>query len=450
MADFPAQVFKSYDIRGKVGSELNEHLVHDIGRAFADFLPTEGPVAVGYDMRPDSKAYATAIIAGLTEQGRDVWDLGMIATDMIYFAVGSNKLAGGAVVTASHNPGEFNGIKLCREDAIPVGEFSGLFGIRDAVKAQSFKNVSNTGTVANKDIVEGWIGHVLSFIDTAKLKPLNIAVDAGNGMAGEIFAELEPYVPWRVKEMYFEPDGTFPNHEANPMKSETLVDIIKEIKQNNLDGGIAFDGDGDRAFLLDETGKVIPGSAMSALLADYFAGLNPGATIIYDVRSSKYVAEVITAAGGKPFRTKVGHSNIKQAMREHNAPYGGESSGHFYFKENWFADSGLIAAVIGLYVATINNVKLSDLRKKYTKYFAIEETNFVVEDKDAKMEEIVNAYPLAVSVDRLDGVTLTFKNGSWMNIRPSNTESLLRLNVEAESEQELDALVSGVSEYFTK
>ena len=450
MADFPAQVFKSYDIRGKVGSELNEQLVHDIGRAFADFLPTEGPVAVGYDMRPDSKAYATAIIAGLTEQGRDVWDLGMIATDMIYFAVGSNKLAGGAVVTASHNPGEFNGIKLCREDAIPVGEFSGLFDIRDAVKAQSFKNVLNTGTVANKDIVEGWIGHVLSFIDTAKLKPLNIAVDAGNGMAGEIFAELEPYVPWRVKEMYFEPDGTFPNHEANPMKSETLVDIIKEIKQNNLDGGIAFDGDGDRAFLLDETGKVIPGSAMSALLADYFAGLNPGATIIYDVRSSKYVAEVITAAGGKPFRTKVGHSNIKQAMREHNAPYGGESSGHFYFKENWFADSGLIAAVIGLYVATINNVKLSDLRKKYTKYFAIEETNFVVEDKDAKMEEIVNAYPLAVSVDRLDGVTLTFKNGSWMNIRPSNTESLLRLNVEAESEQELDALVSGVSEYFTK
>lgn len=448
MADFPAQVFKSYDIRGKVGSELNEQLVYDIGRAFADFLPTQGTVAVGYDMRPDSKAYAKALIEGLTRQGRDVWDLGMIATDMIYFAVGHNKLAGGAVVTASHNPGEFNGIKLCREDAIPVGEFSGLFDIRDAVKAQSFKDAPSEGLVTKKDIVEGWIDHVLSFIDTAKLKPLNIAVDAGNGMAGEIFAELEPYAPWRVTEMYFEPDGTFPNHEANPMKSETLVDIIKEIKQNNLDGGIAFDGDGDRAFLLDERGEIIPGSAMSALLADYFVSLNPGATIIYDVRSSKYVAEVITRAGGKPFRTKVGHSNIKQAMRELNSPYGGESSGHFYFKDNWFADSGLIAAVIGLYVATINNVKLSDLRKKYTKYFAIEETNFVVEDKNAKMKEIVKAYPQATSVDMLDGITLTFNNGSWMNIRPSNTESLLRLNVEAESKQDLDALVKSVSKYF--
>jgi phosphomannomutase len=232
------EIFKAYDIRGKVGEQLNTEIIYEIGRAFSDWLPENGPVAVGYDMRPDSKDFTEALIRGIVGQGRDVWNLGMIATDMIYYAVGSNSLAGGAVVTASHNPGEYNGIKLCREDAKPIGENSGLFEIKDNVKKKQFTKVAKQGQVINKDITEGWIDFVISFIEIDKLIPLKLAVDAGNGMAGIIFAELEPFVPWEVTEMYFEPDGTFPNHEANPLKFETLKDLVKQIKENNLYGGI--------------------------------------------------------------------------------------------------------------------------------------------------------------------------------------------------------------------
>lgn len=442
-------IFKAYDVRGKVGSELTADVAERIGKALADWLPEHGAVAVGRDMRPDSAELARAVIKGLAEQGRNIIDIGEVTSDMIYFAVGSLQLAGGAMVTASHNPGEYNGIKLCREEARPIGLESGLAEIRDAVIAGKFKpTTAKPGGVKSQDIAEDWITHTLSFIDTEKLKPLRLAVDAGNGMAGKIFPELEPYVPWEVEELYFELDGTFPNHEANPLKFETLTDMIKVIKANKLDGGIAFDGDGDRAFLVDETGTVLTGGVMSTIMADYFLRLHPGSHIIYDARNSRGVPRIITEKGGVPYRSKVGHANIKQDMRAKNAPFGGEASGHFYFRDNWYADSGLIGAVIGLYAAGLTGKRLSQLREAYTFYAAIPETNFVVEDKDSVIARVQAAFPKA-KVDTLDGVTLDLDNEAWLNIRASNTEPVLRLNAEAKTQAELDAIVKKVITIIT-
>lgn len=441
-----SSIFKAYDVRGKVGSELNADTCNRIGQAFAQWLPDHETktIAVGRDMRPDSAELAGALIEGARAQGYDVIDIGEVTSDMIYFVVGHYGLAGGAMITASHNPGEYNGIKLCRAEARPIGQESGLFEIRDAVIANSFTPAEQQGGYETRDVAEDWIQHVLSFIDPKKLTESRYAVDAGNGMAGKIFPELEPYVPWDVSEMYFELDGTFPNHEANPLKFETLTDLIKNIRDNGLDGGIAFDGDGDRAFLVDETGEVMPGNVMISLMAEYFLERDPGAAILYDVRVSKSVRELIEAKGGKPIRTKVGHSFIKAIMREENAPFGGEVSGHFYFRDNFFADSGLIAAVIGLYVAALRGKKLSDIREMYTKYPSIPETNFVVEDKDGALARIRDAYAGA-EFDELDGLTATLDNGSWFNVRASNTEPVLRLNAEANSAEDLEAVVTKVT-----
>ena len=443
-------IFKAYDVRGKVGSELTAEVAGDIGKAFADWLPEGGAVAVGRDMRPDSAELAEALIAGLQMQGRDVIDIGLVTSDMIYFAVGSGRLAGGTMITASHNPGEYNGIKLCREEARPVGLEGGLAEIRDAALGKTFKPAApQPGKRTSKDITEDWITHTLSFIDPAELKPLKLAVDAGNGMAGKIFPELEPYVPWEITEMYFELDGTFPNHEANPLKFETLAELIKTIKTHKLDGGIAFDGDGDRAFLVDETGVVIPGDIMLAIISDYFLERFPGSTILYDLRSSHAVPELISEKGGRAVRTKVGHSNIKPLMREKNAPFGGEVSGHFYFRDNFFADSGLIAGVIGLYVAGLSGKTLSQLRKHYTRYAGIPETNFEVADKASVFDRLKKAYA-GKQQDELDGLTVDLGNGSWFNVRPSNTEPVIRLNAEAKTKGELDQLVAKVTKLITE
>ena len=437
-------IFKAYDVRGKVGTELTPEIAKIIGKAVATWLPCEGAVAVGRDMRPDSAELANALIEGLIEQGRDVVDIDQVTSDMIYFAAGSLKLAGGIMITASHNPGEYNGIKFCREEAKPIGQETGLFAIRDLAAANNFTPITPKGTIEKKDVSEAWIQHVLSFIDTTKLAPLHIAVDAGNGMAGKIFPELEPYVPWTVDEMYFELDGTFPNHEANPLKFETLNDLTARIKVNKLDGGIAFDGDGDRAFLVDETGEVLVGNVMNAILGDYFLKLFPGSNILYDLRSSHAVPEVIREQGGTPIRTRVGHSYIKQIMRESNAPFGGELSGHFYFRDNFFADSGIIAAVIGLYAAGITGKTLSELRLLYTRYPSINETNFTVSSTQDILEKIQQTYA-ALHQDELDGLTIECDNGAWFNVRPSNTEPVLRLNAEAMNQADLDQLVGDIT-----
>lgn len=445
-----SHIFKAYDIRGKVGSELSEELMKNLGLTFGNWLPATGAVAVGRDMRPDSAALAAAVIEGLKASGRDVWDIGEVTSDMIYFAVGEHQLAGGVMITASHNPGEYNGVKLCREEARPVSLEAGLGDIRDTILGGNVPApAENPGTVTGKDMAEGWINHVLDFVEPDKLKPMKIAVDAGNGMAGAVFPELEVHVPWDVTEMYFELDGTFPNHEANPLKFETLTDLIKTIKDNNLDGGIAFDGDGDRAFLIDETGTVLTGGVMSALMSDYFLKKFPGSPIVYDIRNSRTVPEVIEAGGGTPIISRVGHSLIKQTMREHDAPFGGEASGHFYFRDNWYADSGLIGAVIGLYAAGLTGKKLSELREQYTHYAAIPETNFEVQDKDMVISKLKEAFSDAEQ-SALDGLTVTFDSKAWFNVRGSNTEPLLRLNAEAKTQEELDKLVDQITQIITQ
>ena len=445
-----ATIFKAYDIRGKVGTELTAAVARRVGMALGTWLPNEGVVAVGRDMRPDSAELAAALAEGLRAVGRDVMDIGEVTSDMIYFAVGQYKLAGGAMVTASHNPGADNGIKLCREEAMPIGLESGLADVRDAVLAEAEPAVSDhQGAYEQREITEDWIKHVLSFISTDELKPLHIAVDAGNGMAGKIFPELEPYVPFEVEEMYFELDGTFPNHIANPLKFETLADLIARIKEQNLDGGIAFDGDGDRAFLIDEKGEVLTGGVMSAMIAEYFLEKYPGANIVYDIRNSQTVPEVVAEHGGTPVRERVGHAFLKQKMREADAPFGGEASGHFYFRDNWYADSGLIGAVIGLYVACRSGKTLSELRAQYSRYPAIPETNFTVTDKDAVLTEIKQTFADAKQ-ETVDGLSVDLGNHTWFNVRGSNTEPLLRLNAEADTPENLTALVEKITAIITK
>jgi phosphomannomutase len=438
------EIFKHYDVRGEVGTDLTSDITYAVGSALANWLPKKGPVAVGHDMRPDSEDLAASLIKGLTDQGRDVWDIGQISTDMIYFASGEYKLAGGAVVTASHNPGNDNGIKMVADEAKPIGLDTGLDEIRDTIVNDSYqKKAGVSGKVITKDISNDWIEHSLSFVDIDKLKPLKIAVDAGNGMAGKIFPYLEKHVPFKVTQMYFELDGTFPNHEANPLKFETLKDIGERIKKDKLDGGIAFDGDGDRAFLIDENGEILTGAVMSSMIAEYFLKKNPGATIVYDIRNSRSVPELIKELGGKAVICRVGHSPLKQKMRDVDAVFGGEASGHFYFKDNWYADSGLIGALVGLYVLSLSDKKLSELKKQYTRYAAIPETNFKVADKDAVLKNVEDKYK-DYEIIKIDGVTVTLPNDRWFNLRPSNTESLIRLNAEAKTQAELDELVKEV------
>ncbi len=442
------EIFKAYDIRGKVGSELNDKTVQSIGHAFGQWLPRSGTVAVGRDMRPDSASLANSVIKGLRASGRDIWDIGEVTSDMIYFVTGNYGLAGGAMITASHNPGEYNGIKLCREEAKPVGEESGLFEVRDLAEGGNFDNTEKQGLLKSKDIVEDWITHVLSFVEVGSLKPLKITVDAGNGMAGKIFPELEPYVPFEVEELFFELDGTFPNHIANPLEPKNLVALQSAIKKNNSNAGVAFDGDGDRAVLVDEKGEPITGTIMTAILAKYFLSKHPGATILCNAICGRAAVETIKDCGGKPVRTRVGHSFIKADMRKYNALFAGEHSGHYYFKENFMADSGLIAAVIALSVLCDSGKKLSELAAPFRKaYVQIPETNFEVKDKQATMSLIAKQFPHGKQ-DWLDGLTINFES-AWFNVRPSNTEPLLRLNAEATSKLELRDLVDRVTVLIT-
>lgn len=442
-----SDIFKAYDVRGKVGTDLTPEVTEKIGKAFATWLPKDGKVAVGRDMRPDSEALAMGLIKGLTSQGRDVVDIGEVTSDMIYFAVGDNRFAGGAMVTASHNPGEYNGIKFCRDEAKPVGEESGLFDIRDLAEKDDFKP-DEKGSVEEMDIVEDWVNHALGFIEVDKLKPIKLAVDAGNGMAGKIFPELEPYVPWKVTEMYFELDGTFPNHIANPLEPKNLVDLQKAVKTGNCDAGIAFDGDGDRAVLVDEKGEPLSGTVMTAILAEYFLRNNPGATILHNAICGRAAEASIKKNGGKAVRTRVGHSFIKGDMRKYNGLFAGEHSGHYYFRDNFMADSGLIAAVVGLYVAGISGHKLSEIAKPYRdNYFSIPETNFEVTDKDSMLKEIAQIFKDGKQ-DWLDGLTVNYPNG-WFNVRPSNTEPLLRLNAEWNDDDGLKDIVARVKAIIT-
>jgi len=434
-------IFKAYDIRGKVGSELTPEVCENIGRIFADWLPKDGPVVVGHDMRPDSTDLAAALMRGINTQGRDTWDIGLATSDMVYFAPGEfPELAGGVMITASHNPGEYNGIKFCREGALPVGIESGLAEIRDLVLAgDPPEPAAKQGAVIKKDLLQTWIDHVLTFVDTKRIKPLRVGVDAGNGMGGLTMPRLAERLPIELHPLYFELDGSFPNHEANPMKVETLQDLSDLVVREKLDFGIAFDGDADRFALVDEHGTPLTGSMAYALLCEYVLGQHPGATFVHDLRMSRGALDLIHRQGGKTVRSKVGNTFIKEVVRKENAEFGGEITGHFMFKENYFVDSGLLAALIAIEVMSEADFTLSEFVQHTDTYAHRPEINLEAEDKQAVMQKVAESFKDA-DIDWLDGLTVGYPYG-WFNLRPSNTEPVMRLNAEAKTREQLDGLI---------
>lgn len=443
-----ANIFKAYDIRGKVGTELNPELCQNIGAAMANWLPAQGVVAVGRDMRPDSEELAKAMIEGLRSQGRDVWDIGEVTSDMIYFAIGKYDLAGGAVVTASHNAGDYNGIKIYRDKVTPVGLDTGLAEIRDLALGGAIATKTEIGTVTIKDITEEWVEHALAIVNPATWPSYAIAIDAGNGMAGKILPHVLRHLPLQAEEMYFELDGTFPNHEANPQKQENLQDLIKKVVENNYDFGIAFDGDGDRAGFVDDKGRPILGTDLMAIVARYVLKLHPNSEIVHDVRTSRATQELIREWGGIPIRTKAGRVNIGPLVRERGAPFGSETTGHMFFAENFDADSGLIVALVTIQSLADSGKKLSELVDEYRRYVMPEEMNFEVNNKDAVFAKLKEVYS-AAEQDELDGLTINLPDG-WFNLRASNTEPVMRLNVEATTQAGVDDLVAQVQQTITE
>jgi phosphomannomutase len=410
-------VFKAYDIRGIAGSEITPELSAQVGRGLAELLP-DGIVAVGYDMRPESEEYAKSLMSGLVIQGRKVWNLGLIPTDMIYFAVGKYELAGGAVVTASHNPGQYNGIKIVGAE---------IAELRDAVLEGEFTQVDQPGSIEQKDLKQNWVEHALGFVDAEKWPAFNVAIDASNGMAGLVLPLVK--TPLNITELCFELDGTFPNHAPNPVDPQNLKQLIQAIKSDKLDFGIAFDGDGDRAVLVDNKGRMLNGNIMTAIIAADVLAKHPGATIVYSAAMSNVVPETVEKLGGKAVRVPVGHANFERAMREHGAEFGGEYSGHLYFKDNYYAGSGLIGALKVVDILAAGEKTLAELYDVYNMYPNSGEINLPVADVAAAIDKLASTYEDGTQ-DRLDGLTVRYADW-WFNARPSNTEPLLRLSIEA-------------------
>jgi phosphomannomutase len=428
------KVFKAYDVRGHYPSELDEEGAYAIGRAFVEQFEPKS-IAVGRDMRVSSPSMAAAVIRGAIEGGSEVKDIGMIGTEMLYFAVGELGLDGGITITASHNPKDYTGMKIVRRGALPVGGDSGLLEIRDralALSGQSLSGQRGQTPVAEKvDIYPEFVEKVLSFIDPSAVKPLRIVVDAGNGMAGAMLSPVLERVPVDAVRCFFEPDGTFPNHEPNPLLPENREFIIGKVLEEKADLGIAFDGDADRCLFVDDTGEFVPGDFVTALLAESILEREPGAKIIYDVRASWAVRDAIERAGGLPLMNRVGHAFIKLRMREEGAVFAGEVSGHYYFRDFNQADSGTIPALLMLELLSKRGKRLSELLKPYReRYFLTGELNTPVEDVALKLQELKEHFARQGEISHLDGISVTAEN--WhMNVRPSNTEPLLRLNLEA-------------------
>jgi phosphomannomutase len=424
-----AQIVKAYDIRGVVGEQLNAEVAHALGRAVAVELAGEA-VAVGRDMRPSSEELAESFMAGVRVQGVDTIDLGLASTDLVYYASGRLGLPG-AMWTASHNPAQYNGLKLCRAGAEPVSIDTGLAQIRDRVIGGDFPQAAAEGTHSEQNLVEEFAEHVRSFIDTSGLRPLKVAVDAGNGMAGHVVPAVFDGLPFRLVPLYFELDGTFPNHPANPIEPANLADLQAAVVEHGCDIGLAFDGDADRVFCVDERGQPIGPSLVTALIADRLVRRNPGATVLYNLICSRVVPETIEAAGGNAIRTRVGHSFIKALMKDTGAIFAGEHSAHYYFRDNFRADSGLIATMILLEALSEGGGVASAAVAPYDKYAQSGEINTEVADQTAATERVVAAFADEGEADWADGMTFTADRW-WFNLRPSNTEPLLRLNVEAD------------------
>jgi phosphomannomutase len=430
------KVFKAYDVRGIYPSELDEEGAYAIGRAFVEqFEPKR--IAVGHDMRVSSPSMTKAVIRGASEGGADVLELGLVGTEMVYFAVGELDLDGGIAVTASHNPKDYTGMKIVRSGALPVGGESGLLDIRDRALSLSDTTRGQTpGHVQPYDIWEQFVERVLSFIDPKAIKPLKVVGDAANGMAGVMLPPVLARLP-RVETVryYFEPDGTFPNHEPNPLLPENREFIVHKTLEEQADFGVAFDGDADRCFFVDDSGEFVPGDFVTALFAELVLEKEPGAKIIYDVRASWAVPETIERAGGIPLVNRVGHAYIKHRMREEHAAFGGEVSGHYYFRDFSQADSGVVPFLLMLELLSKRGQKLSEILRPFRDtYFITGELNTPVPEVAAKLQELEERFGKEGRVSHLDGVSIDAED--WhMNVRPSNTEPLLRLNLEARSKE---------------
>ena len=431
------RVFKAYDVRGIYGAELDEEGAQAIGRAFVEVFEPKR-IAVGHDMRISSPAMAEAVIAGAAEAGADVLELELVGTEMVYFAVGELGLDGGVAVTASHNPKEYTGMKIVRAGALPVGGESGLPEIRDRALADSQGQTQGQtlgqtpGRVQKYDVWPAYVERVLSFVDVSAIRPLKVVIDAANGMAGAMLPPVLEHLPQLdVVRCFFEPDGTFPNHEPNPLLPENREFIVRKTLDEGADFGVAFDGDADRCFFVDDTGEFVPGDFATAVFAEAVLGKEPGAKVIYDVRASWAVPETIEGRGGVPLMNRVGHAFIKQRMREEGAAFAGEVSGHYYFRGFTQADSGVIPFLLMLERISTDGRKLSEILQPFReRYFITGELNTPVPDVDAKLREIEERFGPEGRVSHLDGVSVDADE--WhMNVRPSNTEPLLRLNLEA-------------------
>ena len=432
-------IFKAYDIRGVVPDQLDASVARAVGAAFASF--SKAPfVLVGRDMRPSGVELAAAFAEGANSQGADVVDLGLASTDLLYFAAGKLD-APGAMLTASHNPAQYNGIKLCLAGARPVGVDTGLVDIK-AMVAEGLEPTGDRGTVSPLDLRADFGAHVRSFAGTGPLRPLRIVADTANGMGGYVAPIVFDGLPFEVEYLYQELDGTFPNHPPDPIQPENLRDLQARVLETGADIGLAFDGDADRVFLVTEKAATVSGSLTTSLVAKGILAKEPGSTILHNLICSKAVPEVIRENGGTPVRTRVGHSYIKQTMLETGAAFGGEHSGHYYFRENYRADSGLIATMVVLEQLSTANRPLSELLAPLDRYADSGEINSRVDDPPAVIERLAERYEGAAQ-DRLDGLTVDV-GPWWFNVRPSNTEPLLRLNLEARDRQECDALTAEV------
>jgi phosphomannomutase len=429
-------IVKAYDVRGTVPDQLDETVAEALGTAFAETVGGDR-VVVARDMRESGVGLVAAFVRGVTATGTSVVDAGLGSTDLLYFASGSLDLPG-VMFTASHNPARYNGLKMCRAGARPIGQDSGLIEIRNRAQAildgAAPSPAQKRGDVQQRDLLSDYAAHLRTLVDLSGIRPLKVVVDAGNGMAGYTVPEvLGKGLPLTIVPLYFELDGSFPNHEANPLEPANLVDLQAAVREHGADLGLAFDGDADRCFVVDERGEAVSPSAITALVAARELAKHPGSTIIHNVITSRAVPEIITEHGGAPVRTRVGHSFIKEEMARTGAVFGGEHSAHYYFRDFWFADTGMLAAMHTLAALGEQAAPLSELAAEYERYVASGEINSTVDDQAARIADVEKAFASrdGVTLDHLDGLTLGFADGSWANLRPSNTEPLLRLNVEA-------------------
>jgi len=433
------KIFKAYDVRGVVPDELDESVAEAVGAAFVRLTGTKTLVTL-HDMRASSGPLSAALGRGAASQGADVIHGGLGSTDMVYYASGSLDVPG-AMITASHNPARYNGIKLCKAGAKPVGIETGLAEIKKMVSGGVPAFDGEPGTISSRDLLPGYAEFLKKLVDISGIRPLKVVVDAGNGMGGYTVPTVFEGLPLTTIPLYFELDGTFPNHEANPIDPENLRDLQAAVREHKADIGLAFDGDADRCFVVDERGEIVSPSVLTAMIATRELAREPGATVIHNLITSRAVPETISENGGTPVRTRVGHSFIKAKMAENNAIFGGEHSGHFYFRDFWFADSGMLAALHTLAALGHDNRPLSAILGEFSRYAASGEVNSEVEDQAATTAKVKRIYgeQAGVTVDELDGLTVSGQTW-WFNLRPSNTEPLLRLNVEAADEAEMAAL----------